>query len=1151
MPRLFDVGPLPQIKVPEVLDTNPLVPIDFGTITKATSEYSKMKFQERQEDRLAKAQQGTMLKAFADDLLGVLKSEDGSDLAPISPFQKQAIGKVRDQTSAAVSKMSTLLGINDYKSAYDVLFSTKADIFQDDNYKTAVSELQSLKGLLGEAAKNPNKYDDVAVGKLVEDMAASNDPFDVKRFTSPSLAFFDQDKITSEFFKGYAPAEISEYKVFTPSGLDPSFDKNLREGDVKGLYQMGPDAIKEDLDYSIKTNERYQQWLESRGIEIGSKEYEAFLNSEVSGILMQGPGVQYITEDQEDGTKKILGAYKQTGVTGVKKVVEDDASSSSKSSKSQTRNDDILFGMSGETQPVAMATDWNQSYDAYKQAYTQNENLAMASAQAFNTMTKGFAINGVGGDSPDDMVNIINMVKQFGPQAVKDNITVTDANGNINVEKENQIIDKWLPTAMGAYDQRKILNNGEKYAMAGKYDEFIAEIPEKYRAKAISELKIAKGPEGEIIIGNPKPRPLGEVQTEEDMVINGVLTAKERIIDKYLKDSYNSYVAPKEEKYKFKRLNPEEGSEAFAQDRMLAKAVSDDVLSGNTTFYSANEKYNNGKPMYIKNLNDKAAPPGDVGPWTDMRVEGVYTNPKGGSFGLVAYPRTPISDDLAKSIQSKDPWGGDDPVTNDYTRQGRLVREGSHWFYESNEQIIVPWNKFGADFYDSYFSRNGSLAGVYDNLIHSLKGEIKDGEPVQVDFGGTPMYITPVGEGEARRFRITATASTVEKIEDLPLPPSVSSSTPDADKYKSKSYPASTPTPTDDQVAEATEKMTKLAEDKPYLKDLMPNGRIGTPPAQPNIKGIVSDRPQANDKHKTWAQQVAPSQIQTESGGDQSAVSPKGNVGVMQLGEAAAKEAAAALGIAYDPERLKTDAEYNQTLGMQYQTLMFKKYDDVNLGLAAYNWGPGKVDALIAKIGNPAKQEVTWEEFAEQLPEETSNYVQKISGEANIKTPTPIPGGPRIYETDAAGLKTVMERAGEANLTPASEQIDIHSFKHISFDENAAANFDKLSTQAKKVLKTLENGKWELTTSSGYRTEEQNKAAGGADNSTHLSGNAIDISFRDKEGKLLYNAYMEARWAGKEKEKEFLIQHFGTSDLKIIGPHNSDDHDDHLHIETK
>lgn len=1157
MPRLFDVGPLPQIKVPEVLDTNPLVPIDFGLISKATSEYSQMKFKMKQEERLARAQDATMLKAFADDILSVLKSEDGSDLAPISPFQKEAIGKVRERANEAINKMSAFIGVADYKSAYQVLFDTKANIFQDENYKTALSELQGLKGLMTEASKNPGKYDDVALGRLVEDMSMSKDPFDTKRFTSPSLAFFDQDKITSDFLSAYKPAEISEYKAFTPIGLDPRFDENLREGDVKGMYQLGPDAIKEDLDYSIRTNERYLQWLETRGIALGSKEYEDFLNGEVSHIIMKGPGVQYLTEDQEDGTKKILGAYKQTGTSGVKKVNDGDGSSSGKSSKSQTRNDEILYGISGETQPTAMATNWNESYDAYKTAYQENENMAMATRQAFNVITKGFAINGIGGDSPDDMENIINMVKQFGPQAVKDNITVTDNNGNINVEKENQIIDKWLPTAMKTYDERKILNNGEKYAMAGKYDEFMSMIPDKHKALAIKELQISQGPAGEIIIGNPKPRS-GETMTEEDLAINAVLKAKEQIVDKYLKDSYESYVKPKEEKYDYKRLNPEEGTEAFAQDRMLAKAVADDVLSGNATFFSANESYNNGKAMYISNLNDKGAPPGDVGPWNDMRVLGIYTNPKSGSFGMVAYPRTPITDALAKTIQSWDPIFGGEPERNKYTDKGRLVREGSQWFYESNEQIIIPWNKFGRDFYDSYFSRNGSLAGVYDSLIHSLKGEVKDGEPVQIDFGGEPAYITPVGEGENRRFRITATKSLVEHIEDLPLPPSVSSSAPDPNKYESTKPPA--PTPTEADSTQAVENLNSLGESKPYLKDILPSsGPIGTPPVIASVKAIEGRRPVANNKYGTWAQQSAPAQISVESGGDQSAVSPKGNVGVMQLSEAAAKEAAAMMGIEYDPERLKNDAEYNRAIGMKYQEMLYKKYDDVNLGLAAYNWGQGNIDKLIKEHGDPSKGEISWDEFAGYLPEETSGYVTNVTSKAKIETPTANPASDRVYETDAAGLKTVMERAGDRwrGIGNATRYLPkpkgTEAYGNLKFDENAGKNLGEVTQGVQSLLSTLNSNKFTepLVISSSFRTPEQNEAAGGSHNSRHLKGNAIDISLTRGGGKELLQELRNAAKLGQAQIKKVYERFFGTANIKILGPHNSSDHNDHLHIELR
>ena len=121
--------------------------------------------------------------------------------------------------------------------------------------------------------------------------------------------------------------------------------------------------------------------------------------------------------------------------------------------------------------------------------------------------------------------------------------------------------------------------------------------------------------------------------------------------------------------------------------------------------------------------------------------------------------------------------------------------------------------------------------------------------------------------------------------------------------------------------------------------------------------------------------------MQAESGGDQSAVSPKGAVGVMQLMPDTAREVATELGVPFDAEKLKGDSAYNKALGTKYLQNMLARYGgNTTLALAAYNAGPKNVDRWVAAIGDPNSGAISNAEWAARIPfKETRDYVARIT----------------------------------------------------------------------------------------------------------------------------------------------------------------------------
>lgn len=132
--------------------------------------------------------------------------------------------------------------------------------------------------------------------------------------------------------------------------------------------------------------------------------------------------------------------------------------------------------------------------------------------------------------------------------------------------------------------------------------------------------------------------------------------------------------------------------------------------------------------------------------------------------------------------------------------------------------------------------------------------------------------------------------------------------------------------------------------------------------------------------------------IGRESGGNTNAESPKGAAGLMQLMPDTAKDTAASLGLPYDQTRLKTDPEYNKTLGVAYLQQMLQRYGgSEGMAVAAYNAGPGMVGDWVngsnrtgknesgTKLGDPRTGEVSMSDWIANIPfKETREYTGNV-----------------------------------------------------------------------------------------------------------------------------------------------------------------------------
>lgn len=103
--------------------------------------------------------------------------------------------------------------------------------------------------------------------------------------------------------------------------------------------------------------------------------------------------------------------------------------------------------------------------------------------------------------------------------------------------------------------------------------------------------------------------------------------------------------------------------------------------------------------------------------------------------------------------------------------------------------------------------------------------------------------------------------------------------------------------------------------------------------------------------------------VQSESGGNPNAISPKGARGLMQVMPGTSRDP----GFGVAPS--KGTASDDVRLGGDYLSAMMDRYDnDPAKAWAAYNLGPGKLDKTLAKHGS------SW---LSKVPAETRNYVMR------------------------------------------------------------------------------------------------------------------------------------------------------------------------------
>jgi hypothetical protein len=200
--------------------------------------------------------------------------------------------------------------------------------------------------------------------------------------------------------------------------------------------------------------------------------------------------------------------------------------------------------------------------------------------------------------------------------------------------------------------------------------------------------------------------------------------------------------------------------------------------------------------------------------------------------------------------------------------------------------------------------------------------------------------------------------------------------------------------------------------------------------------------------------------IGQESGGNASAISPKGAIGLMQVMPRTAVEISKELRDGLLDDRMSdqriTEIMSSETLNRKYgrhylqkQIRAFAKQGGLEAALIAYNGGPERAKKWIASGFDDSV-----------IPKESADYYKAIMSQ--------LPGV-----------------AGTGKGDPKSVQINFRSP-----GDNIEVSRD-LQDRVKTAFASL--GLNNIKVNSGHRTAEENRSAGGAKGSQHLHGNAMDI----------------------------------------------------------
>lgn len=475
MAQIFPVGTPFQVGVPEVIETDPYVPLDMNTIG------SLLDRNETRNQR-AKMMQAQFVGRLAN--LGNAAKTGALALTPYSKYHKNVHQQVSQGIESAISEaMESLDKYDDPLAAEKKLMEVGNILRGNSDYAQALAESKQYELAMKEMYKNRGDYDGLALNQLQQEFLNSETPFDMSRFSDPTIGSVNLPEVLTEFMdESFAPETTVQRGTINEAGVEET-------ATVESMVQESPGIIKESMRARLLNDPVTAAYLGRRGYTPGSQEFEDLLEQAVDQYsLASKPGVRYLDADGNIITDPNADPADISGmqlITNYKDVEQTNASKLDYQAKlEEIKNGGGSLGLGITETTIPSSTPQyviNHDIQGYDDLVAQAQAVEanyQATKEPFLNLSVKAPVNSLsdaGGDWIDGLVDMYNQGTSY-EDINSDKFSLLDENENPDLRATKQFLQDDLPRLARArmeVDRQKRNQTSIDEAVIPKFKEYL------------------------------------------------------------------------------------------------------------------------------------------------------------------------------------------------------------------------------------------------------------------------------------------------------------------------------------------------------------------------------------------------------------------------------------------------------------------------------------------------------------------------------------------------------------------------------------------------------------------------------------------------------------------------------------------------------